>query len=36
VLDVLHLKVKTGISHARLRPTLAVVDPELTRTQPAG
>ncbi len=36
VLDVLALKVKTGISHVRLRPTLAVVDPELTRTQPAG
>ena len=36
VMDVLHLKVKTGISHARLRPTLAVVDPDLTRTQPAG
>ena len=36
VLDVLHLKVKTGISHARLRPTLAVVDPSLTFTQPAG
>ncbi|MCA1712122.1 MAG: iron-containing alcohol dehydrogenase [Actinobacteria bacterium] len=36
VLDVLHLKVKTGISHARLRPTLAVVDPALTFTQPAG
>ncbi len=35
VLDVLHLKVKTGISHPRLRPTLAVVDPALTRTQPA-
>jgi len=34
VLDVLSLKVKTGISHARLRPTLAVVDPRLTRTQP--
>ncbi len=34
VLDVLSLKVKTGISHARLRPTLAVVDPALTRTQP--
>ena len=36
VLDVLALKVKTGISHPRLRPTLAVVDPRLTRTQPAG
>ncbi|NYE37038.1 alcohol dehydrogenase class IV [Nocardioides cavernae] len=35
VLDVLALKVKTGISHARLRPTLAVVDPDLTMTQPA-
>ena len=36
VMDVLHLKVKTGISHARLRPTLAVIDPDLTRTQPPG
>jgi hydroxyacid-oxoacid transhydrogenase len=36
VLDVLHLKVKTGISHPRLRPTLAVVDPRLTFSQPAG
>ena len=36
VLDVVALKVKTGISHARLRPTLAVVDPALTLTQPAG
>jgi alcohol dehydrogenase class IV len=36
VLDVLAQKVKTGISHVRLRPTLAVVDPSLTRTQPSG
>jgi hydroxyacid-oxoacid transhydrogenase len=36
VLDVLDLKVKTGISHPRLRPTLAVVDPRLTMTQPPG
>ncbi len=35
VLDVLALKVKTGISHARLRPTLAIVDPDLTMSQPA-
>jgi len=34
VLDVLSLQVKTGISHPRLRPTLAVVDPILTATQP--
>jgi len=36
VLDVLDQHVKTGISHWRLRPTLAVVDPRLTLTQPAG
>jgi alcohol dehydrogenase class IV len=36
VLDVLSLTVKTGISHVRLRPTLAVVDPRLTTSQPAG
>ncbi|AQA10560.1 hydroxyacid-oxoacid transhydrogenase [Streptomyces malaysiensis] len=36
VLDVLELKVKTGISHARLRPALAVIDPDLTFTLPAG
>ncbi|MEZ0577958.1 hydroxyacid-oxoacid transhydrogenase [Nocardioides sp. MH1] len=36
VMDVLSLKVKTGISHPALRPRLAVVDPDLTATQPAG
>jgi alcohol dehydrogenase class IV len=36
VLDVLEQKVKSGISHPRLRPTLAVVDPRLTMSQPAG
>jgi hydroxyacid-oxoacid transhydrogenase len=34
VLDVLSLQVKTGISHPALRPTLAIVDPVLTATQP--
>lgn len=34
VLDVLALRVKTGISHVALRPKLAVVDPRLTVTQP--
>ena len=36
VLDVIAQKVKTGISHPRLRPTMAIVDPELTLTQPSG
>ncbi len=36
VLDVLEQHVKSGISHPRLRPTMAVVDPLLTMTQPAG
>lgn len=36
VLDVLDQHVKTGISHPRLRPTMAVVDPRLTLSQPAG
>jgi hydroxyacid-oxoacid transhydrogenase len=35
ILDVLSMKVKTGISHWRLRPTMAVVDPLLTMTLPA-
>ena len=36
VLDVLDQRVKSGISHARLRPALAVIDPDLVMTQPAG
>src|SRR6476661_3671552 len=34
VLDIRSMKVKTGISHWRLRATLAVVDPLLTMTLP--
>jgi hydroxyacid-oxoacid transhydrogenase len=36
VLDVLDQHVKSGISHPALRPVLAVVDPVLTFSQPAG
>ncbi|NNG37264.1 hydroxyacid-oxoacid transhydrogenase [Nakamurella aerolata] len=35
VLDVLDQHVKSGISHPRLRPVMAVIDPDLTRSQPA-
>ena len=35
VLDVVGMRVKTGISHPALRPTMAVVDPDLVMTQPA-
>jgi alcohol dehydrogenase class IV len=34
VLDIPDMKVKTGISHRYLRPTQAIVDPDLTRTLP--
>jgi len=34
ILDIPDLKIKTGISHRYLRPTLAIVDPELARTTP--
>jgi hydroxyacid-oxoacid transhydrogenase len=36
VMDVLSQNVKTGISHALLRPQAAVIDPELSLTQPPG
>ena len=32
VLDIPEMKVKTGISHRYLRPSQAIVDPDLTRT----
>ncbi|MGH3327742.1 MAG: hydroxyacid-oxoacid transhydrogenase [Streptomycetales bacterium] len=34
VLDILGMKVKSGISHPRLRPSLAVIDPLVTLTLP--
>ena len=34
VFDDTQLRAKTGISHRRLRPTLAFLDPENTRTMP--
>lgn len=34
VLDLLDLKLKTGISHPALRPTVALIDPLLTLTMP--
>jgi alcohol dehydrogenase class IV len=34
VLDLPQMRVKSGISHRSLRPTQAIVDPELTRTVP--
>ena len=36
VLDIPDLKIKTGISHRFLKPVLALVDPGLSRTIPAG
>ncbi len=36
ILDLPELKIKTGISHASLRPAQAIVDPQLTRSAPAA
>ena len=36
VLDLPELKVKSGISHRYLRPSQAIVDPELSRTMPGA
>jgi len=36
VLDIPEFKLKTGISHRFLRPTIALVDPELSKTTPSG
>jgi len=34
VVDIVEMHVKTGIAHARLKPTLGILDPNNTRTQP--
>lgn len=36
IFDFLERKAKTGIAHRYLRPTLGIVDPDNTRTQPAA
>ncbi|WP_102126442.1 hydroxyacid-oxoacid transhydrogenase [Deinococcus planocerae] len=36
ILDLPELGIKTGISHRTLRPTQAIVDPELTRSAPGA
>lgn len=36
ICDLTEMHAKTGIAHRRLKPTLAIVDPENTRTMPAS
>jgi hydroxyacid-oxoacid transhydrogenase len=36
IFDLVERKAKTGIAHRYLRPTLGIVDPDNTRTQPAA
>jgi hydroxyacid-oxoacid transhydrogenase len=35
IFDLVEMRAKTGISHRRLKPTLGLIDPENTRSQPA-
>src|SRR5208282_4456543 len=34
IFDLVRMHAKTGIAHRRLKPTLGLIDPENTRTQP--
>ena len=36
IFDFLEKKAKTGIAHRHLKPTLGIIDPDNTRTQPAA
>jgi len=36
IFDFVRMHAKTGIAHRRLKPTLALIDPENTRTQPSA
>ena len=36
IFDLAGLRAKTGIAHRRLKPTLGLIDPENTRSQPAA
>jgi hydroxyacid-oxoacid transhydrogenase len=36
IFDLVGMHAKTGIAHRRLKPTLGLIDPENTRTQPAA
>src|SRR5436309_11135175 len=35
IFDLARMRAKTGIAHRRLKPTLGIIDPENTRSQPA-
>jgi hydroxyacid-oxoacid transhydrogenase len=36
IFDIKEMRVKTGIAHRRLKPTLGIIDPDNTRTMPAA